>query len=494
MTTGFARRAGLIAVGQTLVKLTQLILAIVLVRLLEPAAWNQAALLLTVYLAGTTLGNLNLHHGIVYLLPQTPPGQQRRLVLRTLGALFAIGGAIAAVLVAVAPLVFTDTLADRGLMFWVAIAIAFELPSVSIGMTLISLERWWAVASWDLVGTAMIVSATVGPVALGYGVDGLVMGLVVAGVARLTAGLLATTLLLPPSDSGPAQGLLRSLLRYSLPLGIALGVSICNRFVDKWFIAVFHPDEFGVYAVAAQEIPVLAVLPYAGGTALVTTLVVSFQAGDRSRARELWLQLTSTMSLVVVPLAIALVLLAPELIVLIFGREFSGGVLPFQIFTLVTAHRVAEYGMLLRAAGRTRALLQVALVTLASNTLFAGFGARLGGMTGSSIGTLLASAVGWMFALRWIADSFGVGLRHAFAWRAWTSTLVCAAIAAGMAQLVTDAFDLAPAGRVAVKVSVYSVAVLAGLRLGHRFAIRPDVDADTRPAIPPTAPVMSKAS
>ena len=493
MTKTFARRTGLIAVGQTIVKLTQLILAIVLVRLLEPAAWNQAALLLSVYLAGTTLGNLNLHHGIVYLLPQTPAGQQRRLVLRTIGALFAIGGAIAAVLVAITPAVFTDELAQRSLMIWVGVAIAFELPSVSIGMALISLERWWAVATWDISGTVLIVGATVAPVAMGYGVEGLVVGLVVAGALRFAGGLLATVALLPSSDTGPARGLLRQLLKYSLPLGAALGVSICNRFVDKWFIAVFHPDEFGVYAVAAQEIPLLAVLPYAGGTALVTTLVMSFQGGDRRRARQLWLQLTSNMSLVVVPLSVALILLAPELIVLIFGREFTGGVLPFQIFTLVTAHRVAEYGMLLRAAGRTSALLQVAGITLASNTLLAGLGARIGGMTGSSIGTLIASAVGWMWALRWIAISLGVGIRHAFAWRAWASTLVVAGLAALAAQLVTDAFDVALAGRVGIKLSVYAVAALAGLHFGRRFMALPTdddldqpfagEDAERRPAL-----------
>ena len=472
MTSTFARRAGLVAVGQTVVKLTQLALAIVFVRLLDPDAWNQAALLLSVYLAGVTLGNLNLHHGIVYVLPQTPRGQQRRLVLRTVAALVGVGLVIGAVLVVIAPRAFDELLSGRERMMWIGLAIALELPSVTVGMTLVSLERWRAVAAWDIAGTIAILSATVVPVTLGYGIGGLVVGLTIAGALRLAGGVLATYAVLPAPDAVGARRLLWNLVAYALPLGAALGVSICNRFVDKWFIAVFRPDEFGVYAVAAQEIPVLAVIPYAGGTVLVATLVAAFQRGDRASARDVWLQLTASMSVVVVPLSIALVLLAPELIVLVFGREFVAGVLPFQIFTLVTAHRVAEYGMLLRAAGRTRALLHVAGVTLLTNTVLAGFGARFAGMTGASLGTLVASAIGWGWALRWIADTLGVGIGQAFAWRTWTTTMAAAGLAAIVAQvgadIVTDATSTGIGGRAVVKLSIYLALAGAAIPVTRR--------------------------
>jgi PST family polysaccharide transporter len=318
----------------------------------------------------------------------------------------------------------------------------------------------------------LLLAGAVLPVALGHGVAGLVAGLVTVGAIRLVTGIAGVVSVLPPPDDRSTERLLLGMLTYALPLGVALAVSICNRFVDKWFIAVLHPDQFGVYAVAAQEVPLLAVLPYAGGTALVTTLVAAFQMGDHGSAREVWLRLTATMSLVVVPLSVALVLLAPELIVLVFGPGFESGVLPFQIFTLITAHRVAEYGMLLRAAGRTRALLQVAGITLVANTVLAGIGARLGGMTGSAIGTLFASAIGWMWALRWIARTLGVHVRSAFAWRVWTTAMLGTGIAAAAGQLAADATDAGLGGRLAVKLAIYGTlaAIVLGAARRRRWA------------------------
>ena len=46
MSRSFARRTGLVAVGQASVKATQLVVAVLLVRMLSPAEWNQTAFLL----------------------------------------------------------------------------------------------------------------------------------------------------------------------------------------------------------------------------------------------------------------------------------------------------------------------------------------------------------------------------------------------------------------------------------------------------------------
>ena len=59
-----------------------------------------------------------------------------------------------------------------------------------------------------------------------------------------------------------------------------------------------------MYSVVAQEIPILAVLPYAGGAALASALVCAFRAATCALARTHWLHLTSRMSRIVVPLRV----------------------------------------------------------------------------------------------------------------------------------------------------------------------------------------------
>lgn len=478
--SSFARHTGLVAAGQAAVKATQLVLAVVLVRLLDPASWNSTAFLLSIYLAATTIGTLNIQHGIVFFLPRVRPDEQRSLVLRTMGVLATVGLAIAAALTVAAPALTGGRLGAAEQLPWLGLAIAFELPATCLPLTLIALERYGAAAVWDLVGTGIVLTATIVPAAAGLGVPGIVAGLVVAGAVRSVIGVWLVVRLL---GGGAAVGgrIVLDQVAYAIPLGLTVAVSMLNRLVDKWFVAAFHPGDFGVYAVAAQEVPLLSVLPYAGGAALVTALVASFADDDIATARTHWLHLTMTMSSFVVPIGAAIVLIAPELIPLVFTGDFEAGVVPFQLFTLVTLHRVAEYGMLLRAAGRTRALLEVATVTAVSNAVLAGTGAYFFGMTGASAGTLVASGIGWWYAMRRIADVLRVPVRDAFAWRAWIGCMVIAAGAGLVTVTAVAALPVGSGGRLALKLALFGTLFVA---MHYRWRRTPLASAPAAIAVP----------
>ncbi|MEO0492065.1 MAG: oligosaccharide flippase family protein [Actinomycetota bacterium] len=482
--TRVARNTTLIAIGQASVKATQLVLAVLLVRLMSPAEWNEAAFLLSIYLAGTTIGNLNLHHGIVFFLPRVEAGKRRNLVMQNVRLLLAMGTIIMLGLIAAKPLFVGGALGDGNVLPWLGLAIALELPAACFGMTLIGLERFVGVAIWDLAGTVLVLSGAIMPVLAGYGVAGLVMGLIVAGAIRFLSGVLLVYRSLPGSAGGLGRAFLLEQLRYGIPLGATIAVAMLNRLVDKWFIAAFESDDFGIYAVAAQEVPLLAVLPYAGGAALITKLVDAFHERDLAGARAHWIQLTSSMSLLVAPLGVGLILIAPDLIPSVFGREFAAGVLPFQLFTAVTVHRVAEYGMLLRAAGKTRELLIVASVTLGSNFVLAGFGAWAGGMTGSAVGTLVASAIGWLTALHFIGQALDVSVRRAFPWARWLSAVGVSTAAACAAYLVAVPADVTSMARAALQLAVFLVLVVPGMRFLARTeaSLPPDGPTERPPA------------
>jgi O-antigen/teichoic acid export membrane protein len=279
----------------------------------------------------------------------------------------------------------------------IAVAIAIEIPTAAGPTALLSIDRLTGAACWDILATITLVGCVVAPAALGWGLRGIAQGIVVAACLKAVMFGAVVRRAFPPSSHTLPPGLLRRQLGYALPLGLTIGASVLNRSVDKWLVAVFDPANLGIYAVAAQEIPLLAVLPYAGGAAVVTMLVDAFRRGDHGDARALWLHQTGAMSSIVVPLSAGLVLLAPELMNLVFTPEYVTGVLPFQLFTIITIHRVAEYGMVLRAADRTRDLLTSALVLLGSNLVLAGVGAWRWGMVGASLGTLVANACAHTF-------------------------------------------------------------------------------------------------
>lgn len=468
-TPSFVRSTWLLATGQSAVKCSQLILAIVLVRLLGPGDWNQAAFLLSIYLAGTAIGTLNVHHSIIYFLPRIAPGQQQSLVFQNMRLLAGFGGLIVVVLSVAAPWLSGGRLGDADRIPWLALAIAVELPAACISTTLIATARFALASMWDLGGTVIVLACTLGPAAVGAGVPGLIMGLLLTGLLRTTVGSAIVARLLPRSTAPVPTGVMLDQLRYGLPLGLTMAVGILNRLVDKWYIAAFRSGDFGVYAIAAQETPLLAVLPYAGGAVLSAGLVEAFRTRDLCGAHVHWMTLTTSMTFVVVPLGLGLILTAPEIMTFVFTDEFRRGVLPFQLFTLIALHRVAEYGMLLRAAGRTRDILVVAAWTLGTNTVLAAVGAVIGGMVGASLGTVVASGVGWWVALRRIAATFTVPVAAVFPWPIWSAVVVGSTAVAIAAHLVASSFDRVGT-RLMVKCLVFALGTVPVVPLARRLA------------------------
>lgn len=477
MAQSFAGSTAWIALGQSAVKLSQVVIAAALVRLVDGATWNETAFLLTVYVTAVSIGTLNAHHGIAYFLPRVEVQRRRSLVTRTMTFVLGVGAiGIAATTVSAGVLPGGD---DHRLVV-VMTAVALELPSACVGTTLIALRRFAGAAIWDLVGTVAVVVGCLAPAAMGAGPHGIAWGLVAAGALRVPVGLMIVRRVLP-GGARVERVVVLGLVRYGLPLALTITVAMLNRVVDKWYIAWFDPDHFGIYAVAAQEIPVLSVLPYAGGAALLAALVESFRTDDVATARGHWIHLTTRMSAFVVPIGFAVAMIGPDLLTVAFTPAFEPAALSFQIFAVITVHRVAEYGMVLRAAGRTRDVVVVAVATLAANTVLAGVGAALGGMTGASVGTAAATVIGWLLAMRFIASTFDARIRDSFAWLAWAVHMGIAVAAMTIAEITARIGDarvgLGTAARVAVEIIVFGAVVLAGTRRwrAHPRSVGPSI-------------------
>ncbi len=438
---GWGRRTAIVAAGQSAVKGGQLVVAVALVHALAPDDWAQVAYLLSIHLAAVTLGTGNLQQGLVFFLPRTPPDRQRALIVRTAAVLLAVGTAIGTGLVVVGPWITGGTLAVRSLLPVLGLAIALELPTACAPPSLVGVGAVQRAAAWDAVVTAIMLVCVLGPTAAGWGARGVVIGLAVQAAVRAVAFVAVTCWQFPGRFRDPGVVTARAQLRYGLPLGLTLTASVLNRSVDKWFVAAFDASHVGVHTIAAQEIPLLAVLPYAGGAVTTAALVHAFRTRDLDTAARLWMRQTASMSRLVVPMTVGLVLLAPDVFRLLLPAEYAAGVVAFRLFTVVTVHRVAEYGLVLRAADRNIDVLRSALLLLGSNAVLALIGARWWGMTGAAAGTLLANLIGWLFVVGRVGVALDRSWRRAFPWAEWLASVATAAIAATATWLLTHGID-----------------------------------------------------
>lgn len=264
---------------------------------------------------------------------------------------------------------------------------------------------------------------------------------------------------------------LRSLCGYALPLvASALCLSLHGR-LDLLMLKSLGASaaEAGVYGVAQN----LALLPtlfsYAFAPALLSTLARALREGDDEGARTL-ARLALRAVVLLLPVAATTAGAAPELVGLIFGREFaeSGALLRPLIFGSLALLLVAVAASVLAAAGRERWTLHAAWPTLACAALghallIPSFGARGAACVTALTATACATV---SLALVWRA------WRVAPSARTFLSSAAVAACAYALTALVPSAGLM-----LALKLACACVASAAALALlgefGARRSLRP---------------------
>ena len=444
------RRIGWLTLGEGVARTGQVLSAILLVRFLAPSAWNIIALGLSVYLVAVTIGSLNLEHSILFFLPQLTQHQTNRLLHQTVNLLRLSGFVCGAGIVLVQA--STGVLGTMGIAVCLACAVACELPTVVMTPTFIARGEERYASMWGSSHALIQFFALMIPTLCGFGATGIAYGLATSGLIRLTS----FTVVFRRYVNGEhvhTPGLLKRQLYFCAPLGVALAAGVLTRSIDKWLVAWHEPLKVGIYSIAAFEVPILAVLPYAGGAAIAVSMVTMFHNDQVSGAHSVWWNQARMMSLVVVPLTMGLVVIAPELFEILFSHSYRTSVLPFQIFTLIGLHRVTEYGAVLRAAGRSVEIVYSSLILLGSNLVFGYIGLQMHGLVGLTMGSVLAFSVAWVWILSRLKNVFDVSMRHVFPWSAWGSSVVISCVTAAVAFYLSKGGDSA-GSRLVIKLTV----------------------------------------
>ncbi len=423
-------RTALVTLGRASVTGAQVIAALLLVRLVSPAGWTQLALLLSVYMAGLAFGHLGLPSTAVFFIARAGAGERDAVIRRTSALLVAAAAATALLVLALRPFVSADPVVATAWP-WLAAALLLELPTLGLPAMLVALDRPGPAALVEGLSSVAQVGALVTPVLLGGGVVAACQGLAAYALGRALASAVLTWRLMDaraPAGAWATRAGLRAQLAYTAPLVLALGANVLNRSIDKWLVYALAPASFGRYAVAATEVPLLSVATYAIGAVMAARLARAFAAGRVDEVRALWLAQTSRMTLLVVPLSAALVVAAAPLMELAFTPAYRDAAPAFQLFAGVTALRVAEYGLILRAGGDTRSLWSSSLVLLAGNAVLVPPLVLVLGAGGAALGILLANLVAWIFILRRIARLLRTPLAEVLPWQLYAGTAVlCAA-------------------------------------------------------------------
>jgi len=357
-TVGLADRAGFLVIGNSAQVLCSMASWAGLARLLTKSGFGEYRQAWIPYNLLFPVMALGLPVSILYFLPRVDAGARRLFVRRTTVLLACLGGILTCALWLGAPAVAAAF--HNGSLSALVRVFAFyallTLPVAHVQQVLVAAGRHARAAWFTGIAAAIQAAATVGAAWLTGSVEWALAAAVLSAAPMLLVGL-ALIEVGPPADRTRPIPSLSDHLRYSVTIALASLVLAFGRQIGQVVVSVFHPArDFAVYAVGAFEVPVLGVLT----AAVVTTLLPLFSdLSHRDRWAELmsvWHESIRRLSLVVLPLFVLLMVLADQVIVLVFSRAYSGSALIFRLFLLLLPMRVTVYSTLLQAAGKTRSL------------------------------------------------------------------------------------------------------------------------------------------
>ncbi len=200
-------------------------------------------------------------------------------------------------------------------------------------------------------------------------------------------------------------------LSYSLPIALSSAVEIISKWLDKFVISLyFGPEALGIFFVGAIEIPFVSVLLTSVFNVISPVLNKLHQKGDTQNfAIFIGKTLIFTAKLIW-PLFIYLMFFADHLIPLVLKSEYAPSVLPFRVYLIMMPLRIALYGIIIIALGKTQIVLLASLgamlINLVLNLLFVQWFGFIGPAIATVISTYLHVALLVMFILKFLKVRF----------------------------------------------------------------------------------------
>ena len=433
-----AAKASIIVFSKAIGILARISSIMVLTRLLAKDDFGLLSFVLLAYTTVIGLAQLGLPDSVFYFFERIPKESRKSFALLTGKVLFFIGlgcSTILIILTFVAPLRGYPV---GGLFIPLIFLAILELPTTPIPNILIAINRAKQAAWFNILNSAMLFCAMVFPAVLGQPLSAIVYSLAGYGVLRFILSAFVFFKNFPGAGGGLPEGMIRTQLQYSVPLGIAQVLWKVNTVIDKFVVMAFLPVAvFAEYTIGAWEIPLIPIIGYSVASVMMPQFVGFHLKGAKKELLSFWFKAIKKVSIIVLPFMVLFLLIADEFIVVLFGENYINAALPFRIYTLILFQRVTSYSSVLKAIGETRAVTSYAIYLILINLVLSIPLVIWLGIAGPPLATFLANIITWVYVLTKIRHALAIEFKHVFPFKYYGKTLLVS-IAAGVPVLVLD--------------------------------------------------------
>lgn len=219
-------------------------------------------------------------------------------------------------------------------------------------------------------------------------------------------------------------------LFYSFPLGLAAVTATLAWQTDRLIVSLFFdPALYAIYVVGAMEIPFLARINTSINTILIPEVSSLFQQNKRSEIMNRWSSTIRKTSLIMFPSFVFLTIFSQELLTLLYSEKYIESVPLFRIYLLLLPLRIATYGLIFQAIGKTKFILYGSILYLIVNVILNLLLYKPLGLIGPPIATVIATFLFAIYYLVALRSTFQVSITKLLPWRAISGIFTAAAFA-----------------------------------------------------------------
>ena len=237
--------------------------------------------------------------------------------------------------------------------------------------------------------------------------------------------------------------LLRRQLGYAIPFGLAVLIEVVQANYHMYAVSYhFDAATFAVYAVGVLQIPLFDFMMTSTANVMMVRMREKLEAGNHVAVLEIWRDTTRKLALIFVPMVGGLLVVAEELIVILFTDAYADSVPVFMVWTGTLLMMSVLTDAVLRVYAQTRFLVFLNLVRLALVVVLVGVFLKAFGVLGAVWVTIAATFAAKVIGLARAMSLMRTSVSKLMPWRELAAVIVITAGAATLAFSVKSALIL----------------------------------------------------